>query len=184
MSKKQKQEEPCNCDKAVCNDECDEILYHETVTSGNELQELKDKLLRTNAELINYRRRKEEETSNLLKYQYAEFAKNLLPIVDDFERAVSLDDDNLDDELSKFLVGFKMIFGNLASLLNNYEIKEIKALRVPFNPEYHHAVLTDNNPEIEDNLVTDVMQKGYMYKDKVLRPAMVRVNKLEKEKEN
>ena len=177
--------EHCDCNPCTCADleECEEIRYHETAQCDSEVEELKQKLLRTSAELVNYRRRKDEETSNLLKYQHEGIAEALLPIVDDFERAISLDDDNLDDELSKFLVGFKMIFGNLANLLEKYEIREIKALHESFNPNYHHAVLTENNPGRADNQIVDVMQKGYMYKDKVLRPAMVRVNKIEKEKE-
>ena len=68
-----------------------------------QLLELKDQLLRQSAELVNYRRRKEEETARMLKYQGEAFIKNILPIIDDFERAINMDDTNLDDELSKFL---------------------------------------------------------------------------------
>ena len=88
-----------------------------------------------------------------------------------------MDDANLSDELSKFLSGFKMIYGNLVELLKKEDVKEIECLHKPFDDNMMHAVLTDNVEEYEDNIVIDVMQKGYMYKDKVIRPAMVKVNK-------
>ena len=100
----------------------------------------------------------------------------ILPILDNFEHAVLMDDTNLTDEVSKFLSGFKMIYGNLVDVLNRNEIKEIDCLHKPFDETSMHAVLVDSTDEFDDNVVIDVMQKGYMYKDKVIRPAMVKVN--------
>ena len=88
-----------------------------------------------------------------------------------------MDDNNdMSDEVSKFLSGFKMIYGNLKSLLDKYEIKEIDALGKEFNPTYMDAVLTEHDEAKPANVVVEVLTKGYMYKDKVIRPAMVKVN--------
>ena len=140
------------------------------------LQELEEKNLRTQAELINYRRRKEEETTRLLKYANEDLAKELLPIVDNFERAINMDDDNLEDEVSKFLEGFKMIYCHLVSALEEYEIKAIDGVNKPFDPTYHQAVLTEHVDGVEPGMVVEVLQKGYLLKDKVIRPAMVKVS--------
>ena len=140
------------------------------------LQELEEKNLRTQAELINYRRRKEEETTRLLKYANEDLAKELLPIVDNFERAINMDDDNLEDEVSKFLEGFKMIYCHLVSALEEYEIKAIDGVNKPLDPTYHQAVLTEHVDGVEPGMVVEVLQKGYLLKDKVIRPAMVKVS--------
>lgn len=142
----------------------------------NDNVELNDKVLRTLAELQNYKKRKDEEVNRILKYSDEDLILELLPIIDNFERAIKLDDQNLNDELSKFLEGFKMIYSSIVNLLNNYEVKEIESLNKTFDPTYHQAVLTDDVEGYENNIVIEVLQKGYMYKDKVIRPTMVKVN--------
>jgi molecular chaperone GrpE len=149
------------------------------------IQDLEERLLRNQAELQNYKRRKEEEISRILKYSNEDFVRELLEIIDNFERAIYMDDDNLDDEVSRFLEGFKMIYGSLNNLLNEFEVKEIEALGKPFDPQYHQALLTDNDETEENEMILEVLQKGYMLKDKVIRPAMVKVNIIhKKESEN
>ncbi len=154
------------------NDKENELI----VELNNKIKELESKLLYKDADLVNYRKRKDEEVSNMLKYSNLDMASELLIVVDDLERAIKIDDDVLDDELSKFLSGFKMIYTRLINILNNFEIKEIEALGKEFDPRYHQAVLTDNVSDKGNNIILDVLQKGYMYKDKVIRPAMVKVN--------
>ena len=154
------------------NDKENELI----VELNNKIKELESKLLYKDADLINYRKRKDEEVSNMLKYSNLDMASELLIVVDDLERAIKIDDDVLDDELSKFLSGFKMIYTRLINILNNFEIKEIEALGKEFDSRYHQAVLTDNVSDKDNNIILDVLQKGYMYKDKVIRPAMVKVN--------
>lgn len=148
-----------------------------------ELQKLKEdnnllneKILRINAEMQNMKRRNSEEMGRLLKYDGEGFIKKVLPIIDNFERAINMDDDNLDDEVSKFLSGFKMIYSSLVNILQEYEIKEIECLDKEFDSSTMEAVLTDHVEEKGKNVVIDVLQKGYIYKDKVIRPAMVKVN--------
>lgn len=137
---------------------------------------LQDSLLRNQAELQNYKRRKDEEMEKILKYKNEDFIKEMLSVVDNFERAISMDDSDLSDEVSKFLAGFKLIYTNMITILNKFDVKEIDAEGVTFDPEYHHAVLTDHDDSKPAGVVLEVLQKGFLYKDRVIRPAMVKVN--------
>lgn len=196
MSKKEEiKEESCNCtEECCCGDECtcDEECCcednecacgeecncnkEEIEALNQEIFNLKEALLRNQAELQNYKRRKDEETERFQKYKNEELVKELLPIVDNFERAIKMDDNDLSDEVSKFLSGFKLIYTNTVNILNKYEVKEIKAEGIEFDPTYHHAVLTEHDDTKPEGVVLEVLQKGYMYKDRVIRPAMVKVN--------
>ena len=172
----------CTCgDECMCDDECSccddcHSCSDEVEALNKEIFNLKEALLRNQADLQNFKRRKEEETERFNKYKNEELVKELLPIVDNFERAISMDDNDLADEVSKFLAGFKLIYTNTVNVLNKYEVKEIKAEGVEFDPTYHHAVLTDHDDNKPAGVVLEVLQKGYMYKDRVIRPAMVKVN--------
>ena len=146
----------------------------EELTEKNKM--LEEKVLYKDAELINYRKRKDDEVSSMLKYANADIVLQMLSIVDDIERAISLDDNVLDDEVSKFLTGIKMIYSRLVKTLNDFEVKEIEALDKEFNPNFHQAVFTAKVEGKESNIVLEVLQKGYMYKDKVIRPSMVKVS--------
>ena len=174
--------ETCTCgDECMCDDECSccddcHCGSDEVEALNKEIFNLKEALLRNQADLQNFKRRKEEETERFNKYKNEELVKELLPIVDNFERAISMDDNDLADEVSKFLAGFKLIYTNTVNVLNKYEVKEIKAEGVEFDPTYHHAVLTDHDDNKPAGVVLEVLQKGYMYKDRVIRPAMVKVN--------
>lgn len=146
----------------------------EELTEKNKM--LEEKVLYKDAELINYRKRKDDEVSSMLKYANADIVLQMLSIVDDIERAISLDDNVLDDEVSKFLSGIKMIYSRMVKTLNDFEVKEIEALDKEFNPNFHQAVFTAKVEGKDANIVLEVLQKGYMYKDKVLRPSMVKVS--------
>ncbi len=148
----------------------------EVVKLTLEKNELSDKVLRLTAEMQNMSRRFEQEKANIYKYEGERLVKELLPIVDNFERAIGLDDDNLTDDLSKFLAGFKMIYTSMISTLKNMGVTEIEALGKEFDPTKMEAIMTTNILEEEQNVVVEVMQKGYMYNDKVIRVAMVKVN--------
>ena len=137
---------------------------------------LNEKVLRLMAEMQNIKRRNDEEISRLCKYDGEKLILKLLPIVDNFERAISLDDRDLSDEVSKFLSGFKMIYTNLVSILQELEVKEIECKGLEFDPNKMEAVLTESDKNLPSNVVLEVLQKGYTYKDKVIRVAMVKVN--------
>lgn len=136
----------------------------------------KEQTLRALAETKNFQRRASEETSRIMRYANEDVLSSLLPVIDNFERAIKLDDQDLTDELSKFLSGFKMIYSSLIKILNDYEVKEIIASGSEFDPNYHQAVITEKDETKPAGVVLEVLQKGYMYKDKVIRPAMVKVN--------
>lgn len=186
-------EKECNCnekDNSVhecnCNNQNDKKKKNnckKKKTNSDELEKLKneisirdERLIRLNAEIQNIKKHANEERDNLIKYEGEKLITSLLEQIDNFERAIKLDDDNLEDELSKFLSGFKMIYSNLVSLLKSYDVKEIEALHKEFDPHFMQAVLTDKNEKYGSNIVTEVLQKGYMYRDKVIRPVMVKVN--------
>ena len=156
---------------------------YEDAAHDNEKEELNKKisslqeaLLRNQAELQNYKRRKDEESEKVLKYKNEELIKELLSIIDNFERAIKMDNQDLSDEVSKFLEGFKLIYSSLINILNKYDVKEISSDGIEFNPDIHHAVLTEHDETKPEGVVLEVLQKGYMYKDRVIRPAMVKVN--------
>ena len=148
----------------------------EIVKLQEENKVLNDKILRLSAEMQNLSRRTSEEVSKMLKYEGEGFITKTIEVIDILERAIKLDDTNLEDELSKFLDGFKMIYSKFLAVLDSYEIKEIECLNKPFDHNTMEAVMTEVVEGVEPNTVVDVMQKGYMYKDKVIRYAMVRVS--------
>lgn len=137
---------------------------------------LEEEVLKAKADNINYRKRKDEEVSRMLEYASEDIIKDILPSIDNFERAINLDDENLDDELSKFLAGFKMIYCHLIEVLEKYDVKAIDDRGKPFDPKFHQAVLTEKVEGMEPGLIVEVMQKGYILKEKVIRPAMVKVS--------
>lgn len=152
-------------------------------TGNKEVEELKtqvaeltDKVARSQAEVINFKRRKEEETSLRLKYCNEELLLKFVAVCDNFERAINMDDDNLDDEVSKFLSGFKMMYTNMLEILKSCEVVEIDCLGKEFNANYMEAILVEHVDDKPSKSVIEVLQKGYMYKDKILRPAMVKIN--------
>ena len=142
---------------------------------AEENAKLNEKLLRVMAEMQNMKRRNEEEISKLCKYDGEKLITKILPIVDNFERAISLDDRDLSDEVSKFLSGFKMIYTNLVSILQELEVKEIECKGLEFDPNKMEAVLTESDKNLPSNVVLEVLQKGYTLHERLLRPAMVRV---------
>ena len=165
-------EDDCECEGDCC---CHDV--EETVAALNlKITELQDALLRSHAELQNYRKRKDEETARIIKYAEEDILKGFLPILDNFERAISMDDNNFGDETSKFLEGFRMVYTQTKNLLEKFEVTEIDCLGQEFDPTYEQAITTVKREDKKAGIVTEVYQKGYMYKDKVLRTAMVIVS--------
>lgn len=137
---------------------------------------LNEKLLRVIADSQNMKKRSEEEIAKLCKYDGESVIKEILTVVDNFERAININEDNLSEELSKFLSGFKMIYANLINILDSKGVKEIKCLNETFDPNKMDAMLTEKKENTESGIVIEVLQKGYMYNDKIIRPAMVKVS--------
>ena len=139
-------------------------------------QSLIDKVKLTQAELVNYRKRKDEETANMLKFANQDLLTELINVVDNFERAIKLDDNDLTDELSKFLDGFKMLSANLMEILKKFGVEEINRVGEVFDPSQEQALMTDCVDEMDDDVVIEVLLKGYKLNGRVIRPASVKVN--------
>ena len=169
-------EESCKCNEEECSCTEESNINDERELLSKRIKDLEEALLRSQAELINYKRRKDEETSRIIKYAEEDILKGFLPILDNFERAINMDDNNLEDEVSKFLQGFKLMYKQIKDLLTKFEVKEMDCLGKEFDPTYHQAVTTGKDESKESGIILEVLQKGYMYKDKVLRTAMVKVN--------
>lgn len=171
-----KKEHACKCKEETKECNC----QHEQTANVDELnvriKTLEDALLRSQAELLNYRKRKDEETARILKYAEEDVLAGFLPILDNFERAILMDDNNFGDETSKFLEGFRIVYNQTKSLLEKFEVKEIECLGLEFDPAIEQAISTMKDKNKPSGTVLQVYQKGYMYKDKVLRHAMVIVN--------
>lgn len=142
------------------------------------IDEAKNNTLRAQAELVNYRKRKDAEVSDLLKYANADFAKELIVVVDNFERAIKMSLESNSEELKKYMEGYNLTYTNLISILNKFGISEINRLGEKFDPNLEQALLTDHDESKDDDVVTEVLLKGYMLKDRVIRPASVKVNNL------
>ena len=181
-------EKPCEChDKSKKKDKHHEEikkLKEELDEKDKQINDLNEKIRYHQAELINYRKRKEEEVTNRLKYANEDLIKELILILDNFERAIRLDDNNLTDELSKFLKGFKMMYANFDDVLKKYGLEEIEAEHKEYDPNTMEALMTDSDKNFKDGEVLEVLLKGYRLKDKVIRPCSVRVNKLDDENIN
>ena len=181
MAKEKKQKEEIN---EEINNECsveENVTNEESKKETNELEsklnEALDKNMRLQAEFVNYKTRTEQEKIIMFKYEGESLIKQILEVVDDFERAIKMDDNDLSDEVSNFLKGFKMIYTRLIGILDNLGVKEIEVEGKEFDPNYAEAILTDHDENKPENVVLEVLKKGYMYKDKLIRPAMVKVNK-------
>jgi len=166
-------EEPVHAEKHHKKENKKEHLLEEkNALLQQALSQEQDKVLRLNAELQNIQRHREEDIQKLLKYDGEELIKSLLPIIDNFERALSLEN----EENKVFLEGFKMIYKKLVEVLDNKNVKVVDQKDVEFDPAIHQAVATEKVEGVKENMVLDVLQKGYIYKDKLLRPAMVKVS--------
>lgn len=133
--------------------------------------ETEDKLLRLRADFENFRRRTRQEKEELGNSVEAEFVKNLLPLIDNFERAMAADT----TDVETFKKGMIMIQKQLMDALKNKGLEPIETKDAKFDPNFHQAVMRVENPDLEDDTIAMEMQKGYMVKGKVIRPAMVQV---------
>ncbi len=140
----------------------------------NEKKEIYESYLRLRADFDNYRKRIEKEKAEIYTRSLEDILKKMLPILDNFERAVEAKSEDAD----KIIEGVKMVYEQMTGLLKSEGLEMIDAMDKNFDPEYHHAVMTEQNEEKEDNAVLAVLQNGYVLKDRVIRPAMVKVNKL------
>lgn len=140
----------------------------------NELSETQQRALRAQADFDNFRRRTQKEKEELAKYASSKLIQELLPVIDNFERALQASEDN--PEFESFSKGVNMIFRQLEQVLAAEGLTAMNSVGQPFNPEFHQAIMQVESEEHEEGIVVEEVQKGYMLKDKVLRPAMVKVS--------
>jgi molecular chaperone GrpE len=138
--------------------------------------------MRLAADFQNYKKRTEKEKSDIYAYANEKFAADILDVMDNFERAIGQDAAAIAAETAtsdgsdgKFIEGMKLIMEQLVNVLERNDVAEIDALGADFDPNLHHAVQMAESSEYKSGKVTKVVQKGYMIRDKVLRPAMVMV---------
>ncbi|MCI5722178.1 MAG: nucleotide exchange factor GrpE, partial [Firmicutes bacterium] len=123
------------------------------------------------ADFQNYKRRVEKEKSDIYAYANEKIVSELLNVIDNFERALQHE---CADE--RYVEGMQMIFKQFAGVLEKAGLEEITAEGEDFDPNFHNAVMTEDNPEFGSGKVTEVLQKGYLLNKKVIRPSMVKVN--------
>ncbi|WP_281068875.1 nucleotide exchange factor GrpE [Paenibacillus eucommiae] len=151
------------------------------VIEDSQLEELRkqaeennQRYLRTQADFDNFRRRARQEKEEFAKYASLKLIEQLLPVVDNFDRALSSSKDTKDYEA--VVKGLDIIFRQLEQMLVQEGVTPIDAVGQPFNPEYHQAIMQVESEEYEEGIVVEEVQKGYMLKDKVVRAAMVKVS--------
>ncbi len=170
-------EEPKNDQNESVNESQDseqESLKDQVKQLETENEELKNKYLRTQADFDNFRRRTQKERENDLKYKSQELVGEILPVLDNFERALQTEVSG--EGSQSFVDGVKMVYNQLNQALEKAGVEEIQAENEEFDPNMHQAVMQVSEEGYESNQIVEVLQKGYKLKDRVIRPAMVKVN--------
>ena len=155
-----------------------EDLNNQIISLENDKADLTNKVKLAQADLVNYRVRKDEEVNGLLKYANKELILELLPIVDNFERAIKNEKEDATEEMKKYYDGIHMIYNSLKDTLKKFGVEEINRVGEIFDPKQEEAILIANIPDKQDEEILEVFQKGYKYKDRVIRPATVKINQL------
>lgn len=147
-----------------------------------ENKELKEKYLRQLAELENFKKRVQQERIIERKYASQNLVETLLPSIDQLRLVVNMPTDN--ELLKNYLIGFKMINDQIFTTLESDGLKEVKALNEQFDPNFHHAIDKVSDKDKPNGVVVSVTQTGYTYKERLIRPAMVKVNEWSDENGN
>lgn len=190
-------------DDACCNDECkcgchndkneeckchDENHKkhkhkenHELEEANKKIMELQEKLMYSQADSINYRKRKDEEVANMLKYANQDLLLDMVNMIENMDRAASVKAES--EESKKIQDGIKMVSNQFKDILKKYGVVEIEALGYPFDENYMEAMMIGHDTTKPNEMVLEVLMKGYKYKDRILKHAVVKVNQIE-ENEN
>ncbi|QRN92481.1 nucleotide exchange factor GrpE [Mammaliicoccus sciuri] len=158
----------------VEQDKVVEIPEAELEQLKQKANEEEEKYLRLYAEFENYKRRMKQEASITKDYQAQRVLTDVLPALDNMDRALKQEGES--EDFLTFKKGVDMVYNDLLKSLKDNGLEEIESYNKPFDPNVHQAVMQDNNPDFESGVVTEELQRGYKLKDRVLRPAMVKVN--------
>ena len=137
------------------------------------IEELTDRLTRQMAEFDNFRKRTEKEKSQMYEIGAKDIIEKILPVVDNFERGLGSMSE--EDKAAPFAEGMEKIYKQLMTTLDGIGVKPIEAVGQEFNPDFHNAVMHEESEEVGENIITEEFQKGYMYRDSVVRHSMVKV---------
>lgn len=137
--------------------------------------EMQQRYMRLQADFANFKKRTAGEKLQISEVVKMEVLQNVLPVVDNFERALQVPQDKLTDDLKSFVDGYEMIYKQLMTVLEKEGVVKIDAVGKPFDPNYHQAVMRVASDEYDNDVVVEVLQEGYLLGDKTLRPAMVKV---------
>lgn len=138
-----------------------------------QIEELTDKLTRQMAEFDNYRKRTEKEKASMYEIGAKSIIEKLLPVVDNFERGLAAIPEEQREE--SFVTGMEMIYKQIMTMFESVGVQTIEAVGQEFNPDFHNAVMHVEDENVGDNIIVEEFQKGYMYRDTVVRYSMVKV---------
>lgn len=139
-----------------------------------DVQENEEKYLRLYAEFENYKRRIQKENQTMKEYKAQDVLNDILPTIDNIERALKIDGE--DEQFKSLKKGVQMVHESLLTALQNNGLEKIVTEGQQFDPNFHQAVVQDDNPDFESGQITQELQSGYKLKERVLRPSMVKVN--------
>ena len=137
------------------------------------IEELTDRLTRQMAEFDNFRKRTEKEKSQMYEIGAKDIIEKILPVVDNFERGLSSMPE--EEKSTPFAEGMEKIYKQLMTTLESIDVKPIEAVGKEFNPDFHNAVMHVEDEELGENIIAEEFQKGYTYRDSVVRHSMVKV---------
>lgn len=137
------------------------------------IEELNDRLMRSMAEFENFRKRSEKEKSQMFEIGARDIIEKVLPVIDNFERGLNAVTE--EDKSSAFVQGIEKIYKQLLTSLESAGVKSIEAVGKEFDPNFHNAVMHAEDEELGENIIAEEFQKGYMYRDTVVRHSMVKV---------
>lgn len=139
-----------------------------------ELEEAQNRNVRLQADYDNFRRRTKKEKEEAAKYKSQKLAESLLPAIDNFERALMIEPET--EEAKNLLQGMKMVYNQISEALESEQVTVMETVGQPFDPHMHQAVMQVEEEGYDSNIIVEELQKGYILNDKVIRPAMVKVN--------
>lgn len=138
-----------------------------------QIEELKDRLMRNMAEFDNFRKRSEKEKAQMFEIGAKDIVEKILPVIDNFERGLAAIPEDLKE--NPFTLGMEQIYKQFISVLEAAGVTPIVAVGKEFDPRFHNAVMHDEDESLGENIVAEELQKGYMYRDTVVRHSMVKV---------
>ncbi|ELK4506295.1 nucleotide exchange factor GrpE [Staphylococcus pseudintermedius] len=156
------------------NDETQDLKDEEIASLKAEVDAKEEQYLRLYAEFENYKRRIQNEAQTQKRYQAQKVLTDVLPALDNFERALKIEGD--DESFNVLKKGVEMVYESLLKALEDNGLEKIKTEGEQFDPNFHQAVMQDENPDFESGQITEELQAGYQLKDRVLRASMVKVN--------